>query len=165
LTGSVLHWFNHALTKGAMFLLLGGVVLRVGGVGFERIAGLGRTMPLTAFAFVIAGLSLVGVPATVGVVSKWYLVLAAVEAGAWWLAAAVLLGSLLAVAYVWRFVEAAYFRPPPADRPRPGEAPLSMLVPACLMVAACVYFGLDATWTATSAAEAAQALLTSRGAP
>jgi multicomponent Na+:H+ antiporter subunit D len=57
------------------------------------------------------------VPGTAGFVSKWYLILAALEKGQWWLVGAILLSSLLAVAYVWRFVEVAYFRaPPPEER-------------------------------------------------
>jgi NADH:ubiquinone oxidoreductase subunit 2 (subunit N) len=69
-------------------------------------------MPLTCFGIVLAGLSLIGVPGTAGFVSKWYLILAAMEKGQWWLVGAILLSSLLAVAYVWRFVEVAYFRAP-----------------------------------------------------
>jgi multicomponent Na+:H+ antiporter subunit D len=155
-TAGIVHLFNHALAKGAVFLLLGGLALRVGQPGFERLAGLGKRMPWTAAGLVVAGLSLIGVPGTVGFVSKWYLVLGALEQGWWWLAALVLLSSLLAVAYVWRVVEACYFQEPagPAQ-----EAPLSMLVPAWLMTGACIYFGLDTSVTVGAAAQAARALL------
>ena len=67
-------------------------------------------MPLTSFGIVLAGLSLIGVPATAGFTTKWYLVLGALEHGYWWLAAIVVASSLIAVAYVWRFVEAAYLQ-------------------------------------------------------
>ncbi len=46
LTAATAHLFNHALTKGGMFLLLGCVVSRCGNSDFSRLAGLGRTMPL-----------------------------------------------------------------------------------------------------------------------
>jgi len=159
LTGGIVHLFNHALTKGALFLLLGGIALRVGAVRFDAIGGIGRVMPLTSFGIVIGGLSLIGVPGTVGFVSKWYLVLAAFEVGAWWLAALIVLSSLLAVIYVWRFVEVAYFREPGAAVAKLREAPLSMLATSWLMVAACVYFGLDASLTVGGAAQAAAELL------
>ncbi|MBI3936629.1 MAG: monovalent cation/H+ antiporter subunit D family protein [Betaproteobacteria bacterium] len=159
LTGGVVHLFNHALTKGALFLLLGGVALRVGVVRFDNIGGIGRMMPVTAFGIVLGGLSLIGVPATVGFVSKWYLVLAALESGAWWLAFLIVLSSLLTVAYVWRFVEAAYFREPDPAVARLKEAPLAMLVPAWLLVGASVYFGLDTVLTVGGASQAAQDLL------
>ena len=158
LTAAVAHLFNHALTKGGMFLVLGGVVLRLGGSALDRMAGLGRTMPIAAFAFVVGGLSLIGIPGTAGFISKWYLVTAAMAEGQWWLAGAVMLSSLLAVIYVWRFVEVAYFREPPEGLPPPGEAPLSMLLPALAMIVACVWFGLDASWTGSMARAAAEAL-------
>jgi multicomponent Na+:H+ antiporter subunit D len=162
LTGAVVHLFNHGVTKGALFLLLGGVAMRAGGASFDRLAGLGQAMPLTSLGIVIAGLSLIGIPATAGFVSKWYLVLGAIERGEWWLAALVVGSSLIAVAYVWRFVEAAYLREPGPASPRPGEAPLALLVPAWLLVAACVWFGLATSFNVGAATAAAQLLLGAR---
>jgi len=159
LTAAILHLFNHAITKGALFLLIGGIALRVGSVHFGRIAGIGRVMPLTTFGVVIGGLSLIGVPLTAGFVSKWYLILAALEHGAWWLALAVVLSSLLAVVYVWRFVETAYFEKPDAEVARLKEAPAPMLVMSGLMIAGCIYLGLETSLTVGGASEAAAALL------
>jgi multicomponent Na+:H+ antiporter subunit D len=159
LTAAVVHLFNHGVTKGALFLLLGGVALRGGRAGLERVRGLGRRMPLTSLGIVIAGLSLIGVPGTAGFVSKWYLALAAIEAGRWWLAALVVATSLIALAYVWRFVEAAYLSEPDANTPTSGEAPLVMLLPAWLLVAATVYFGFDTSYTVGAARQAAALLL------
>jgi multicomponent Na+:H+ antiporter subunit D len=159
LTAAIVHLFNHALTKGALFLLLGGIAFWVGAVRFKGIAGIGRAMPLTSFGIVIGGLSLIGMPATVGFVSKWYLVLAALERGAWWLALAVVASSLLAVVYVWRFVETAYFREPDARMSALREAPASLLAPAWLLIVACVYFGIDTGLTLGGAATAAEKLM------
>ncbi|MEX2048998.1 MAG: monovalent cation/H+ antiporter subunit D family protein [Gemmatimonadota bacterium] len=157
-TAGILHLFNHALIKGALFMALGCVMYRVGSVSVERMAGLGRAMPWTMAAFVVGGLSLIGVPLTVGFVSKWYLVQAALEQGLWLVAAAVLMGSLLAVVYVWKVVEVAYFRraDPAADI---REAPLSLLAPTWVLVLANLYFGIDASLTAGVATRAAEMLL------
>jgi multicomponent Na+:H+ antiporter subunit D len=159
LTGSVVHLFNHGITKGALFLLVGGVVLRSGSAGFDCLRGLGRTMPVTSIGITLAGLSLIGVPGTAGFISKWYLVLASIEAGHAWLAAFVVATSLIAVVYVWRFVEAAYLSPPGEAAPRRGEAPLSMLVTSWVMVAACLWFGFDTSFTVEGAQRAAQLML------
>ncbi|MEK6592614.1 MAG: monovalent cation/H+ antiporter subunit D family protein [Pseudomonadota bacterium] len=159
LTAGIVHLFNHALTKGALFMLLGCFALRLGRVSFSDIGGIARVMPVTAFGIVLGGLSLIGVPGTVGFVSKWYLVLAALESGQWWIALAIVLSSLLAVVYVWRFVEVAYFHQPDAKLAKLKEARLEMLVPAWLMIAACIYFGLDAELTVSGAAQAAATLL------
>jgi len=155
LTASILHLFNHAVTKGALFMLLGGVTAACGSAVLPRLAGLGRTMPLTSFGIVIGGLSLIGVPGTVGFVSKWYLVLAAVENGQWALAGAIVASSLLAVAYVWRFVEVAYFREPAPGLVERGEAPAALLIPAYVLVAATIWFGFATSFTVGSATRAA----------
>lgn len=158
LAAAMAHVVNHGLTKGALFLLAGAMALRLGGTGMDRVAGLARTMPVTAFAFVVGGLSLVGVPGTAGFASKWALVSAAIEAGRWWIAGAVLLSSLLAVAYVWRFVECAYFREPPAGAPGRDEAPADMTGPALALTAAVVAAGLFAAPVLEASTRAAAAL-------
>ena len=122
------------------------------------MAGLNRRMPFTAFGLVIAGLSLVGIPGTAGFITKWYLVLGAMERGLWWLVAAILASSLIAAVYVWRVVEAAYLRPA-RDQPPAREAPAGMLSAALAMVALCVYFGFDTSFSIGGAQEAAALLL------
>jgi multicomponent Na+:H+ antiporter subunit D len=159
LTASVVHLFNHGITKAGLFMLAGGAVLVMGGSSMTRLAGLGRTMPLTSFGIVLGGLGLVGVPGTAGFISKWSLIVAALERGQWWLVFAIVLSSLLAVVYVWRFVEVAYFREPVAVTPGPREMPRSMLAAAWIMIAASLYFGLDSSMTLGSAAAAAQMLI------
>jgi multicomponent Na+:H+ antiporter subunit D len=160
LTGSITHLLNHGVTKGAIFVLLGGVALRAAapGVTVASLAGLARRMPLTAFGLVIAGLSLIGVPGTAGFVSKWYLILGAIDRGLWWLVAVIVATSLIAVAYVWRVVEAAYLRSP-SDETSMKEAPLAMLAAALAMAALCVYFGFDTSFSVGGAADAAALLL------
>ena len=163
MTAGMVHLFNHALTKTALFLALGAVFYRLGSARIDDLAGIGRQMPLTMFAFVIAGFSLIGVPMTVGFVSKWTLISALFDRGLWPLAVLVLLGSLLAVIYIWRVVEAAYFRPRPEGAEAVAEAPLAMLLPLWLLVAASVYFGLDTSLTLDTAERAAGLLLGALG--
>jgi multicomponent Na+:H+ antiporter subunit D len=123
------------------------------------MAGLGRRMPWTMAAFVVGGLSLIGVPLTVGFVSKWYLVAAALEAGLWPVAVLILLSSLLAVVYVWRVVEVAYFRPGPDDAPAIAEAPPTLLVPIWLLAGATLIFGVFTSLSVGTASAAARMLL------
>ncbi len=163
LTGSLVHIFNHAITKGGLFMLVGCAISVAGTPTLSRLAGLSRTMPLTAFGIVLGGLSLIGVPGTAGFISKWYLLMAAMEKGQWWLAMAIVASSLLAVVYVWRFVEVAYVRAPPADRPQRTEASLGLLVPAWIMILATIYFGFETSVSLGSAQAAAQMLLGVKG--
>jgi multicomponent Na+:H+ antiporter subunit D len=158
-SAAVLHLFNHALMKGALFLALGAVAYRLGSVSLRDFAGLGWSMPWTMGAIVVGGLSLIGVPPTVGFVSKWYLVLALIERGWWPVALVVLVGSILALIYVWRLVEVAYFQRPTEGPVARCEAPLSMLAPIWLLVAANVYFGLATDLSVGSARQVTDLLM------
>jgi multicomponent Na+:H+ antiporter subunit D len=159
LTASIVHLFNHAVTKGAVFLLIGCAVAVVGGSTLSRLAGLARVMPVTSFGILLGGLSLIGVPGTAGFISKWYLILAALEKGQYWLALAIVASSLLAIAYVWRFVEVAYFRTPRDNVAGRREASLALLLPAWILVGATLYFGLETSVSVGSAANASAMLL------
>ena len=157
-TASLIHLFNHALMKGALFMALGGIIYRIGACRMESIQDLGRQMPLTFGAIVIGGLSLIGVPGTAGFISKWYLVLAALEQHNWIVVAVILLGSLLAVAYVGKVLESLYFKPALETNEDVKEAPLLLLIPTWALVIANIYFGLNTELTVGVAQQAAQAL-------
>lgn len=161
LLAGIIHMFNHALMKTTLFLCLACVYYRMGTVKLSDLNGVGKLMPWTMAAFVIAGLSLVGIPLTVGFISKWYLIQAALERDWWWLAFAILLGSLLAVIYIWRVVEVAYFKEPAPGHAQLGikEVPISMLAPLWLLILANIYFGIDAELTSRIARQAASFLL------
>jgi multicomponent Na+:H+ antiporter subunit D len=109
-------------------------------------------------AFVAAGLSLIGVPLTVGFISKWFLVLGALEQGLWIVAVLILGGSLVAVVYIWKVVEAAYFQDYMGEL-QVREAPLSLLLPMWTLVVANFLFGFHASFTYGVARQAAQVLL------
>ena len=142
-------------------LIITCIIYRTGSASIASLAGIGRRMPWTMAAFVFGAMSLIGVPLTVGFISKWYLLLAALEQGWWPVAVAVVLTSLLAAVYCGRVVEVAYFR-----EPKPGsiqsharEAPLLMLVPVWILIAANIYFGIDTDLTVDIASRAAAVLL------
>src|SRR5690606_17423092 len=119
------------------------VVYRMGTAQLSQMHGIASRMPLTMAAFLVGGLSLIGVPLTVGFVSKWYLVSAALENGWWPIAAAILLGSLLSVIYIWRVIEVAYFRPVTELTPDVKEAHVSILIPLWIHVLTTLYIGIS----------------------
>ena len=158
LTATIIHLFNHGITKALLFMGVGAYVLRSGSSFYVHLHGLGKTMPWTSAAVVIGGISLIGVPGTAGFLSKWLLVQAAIEKGYWPLAMLIVASSLLAVMYVWRLIETLYLSPPNGERTI-QEAPLSMLLPLWIMALACIYFGFETDITLGAAKTAAQALL------
>ena len=114
---------------------------------------------LTMAAFVLAGFSLIGIPLTVGFVSKWYLITASIEQSNWIVATLILYSSLLAVVYFWKVVEIAYFRPRNDGAAPISEAPALMLVPLWILVGANIFFGIHTDLTITSAMAACQSLM------
>jgi multicomponent Na+:H+ antiporter subunit D len=108
--GAMLHIMNHALMKLVLFMVAGGIFKNMGTVDIAHLRGFPKVMPLTAVAFVIAVLSMVGIPPTGGFFSKLYLILGAIEAGAWFFVFAILLSTLLAIVYLFRVINIAFFR-------------------------------------------------------
>ena len=158
-TGGILHMFNHALAKGAVFLAMGAVMLQIGATHINKLKGLGAVMPWTMAGFTVAGLSLIGVPLTAGFVSKWYIVTAAIDRGWWPLAVVMVVSSILAVFYIWRIIDAVYFSPPGANTENVKEAPVIMLAPLWALAGASVYFGIDSSFPASVAGKAAAIVL------
>lgn len=147
LEGGLLHILGHALMKGCLFMVAGLIIYRMGTSKLSDMKGISQTMPLSCAAFALAGASMIGIPPTIGFISKYYLVLGAFEAGLWIYAAVLLAGSLLAVCYIWRFIEIAYFTGAHDDhrvdnRP-PGlrEGPVSMLAPTLFLALLCLILG------------------------
>jgi multicomponent Na+:H+ antiporter subunit D len=138
------HLASHALVKTALFLALGAVVVRTGAVGrplyFSDLHGLGRRMPKTSAAILVAGLGLIGMPLTSGFVSKWLLIRALLASEEWIAVVVIVLSSLLALVYVGRLIEAIYFTKPadsatfgiPAPAIRLGHLATFLLWSLCL---------------------------------
>lgn len=159
LAGGLVHIFNHAIMKTALFFALGAMVYRTGFSSLPKLAGIGRKMPITTAAFVVAGMGLIGVPGTAGFISKWYLAVGAIDHGWTWLVFLIVLSSLLAVIYIGRFVEIAYFREPAAELENAREPPLTMLIPLLVLAAATVYLGFDTRLTGGVATHISEFLL------
>jgi multicomponent Na+:H+ antiporter subunit D len=159
--GGLLHILNHALMKGCLFFIGGAVRYRAGVTRVPQMRGLGKAMPWTMAAFVVAALAMIGIPPTAGFFSKWYLLLGALQAGNWWWFAVIILSSLLTAVYFFRTVEMIYREPvegavaatvimdsgDPGPRPGTGAAevgdpPASMLIPILVLGVAILVAGL-----------------------
>lgn len=104
LSGGMLQAAAHAFAKASMFLGAGLMAEVAGSDRLDGLRGMGRALPLTTCAFVLAALSLVGVPPTGGFMAKWQLLSAAFSAGQWWWVVVILCGGLLAGGYMFRAV-------------------------------------------------------------
>ena len=101
----------------------------------DELGGLGRRMPITFACFLIAGLSLSGIPPLSGFASKWLIYRAAFEGGHWAFALAALMSSLFTLAAVLKFAHAAFMGPASPKAAQMHEAPAIMLIPMAFLVA------------------------------
>lgn len=145
-SASLFHLINHALMKGALFMAVGGIALSLGSTQMRDLAGVARRAPWTVTALGISALSLVGVPLTAGFLSKVALFNASLEHGWWWVVVVLAISSVLAVLYVGRILETAFFKTPGPMQAKVTEAPLTLLVPLWVLAILNIYFGLDASF-------------------
>jgi formate hydrogenlyase subunit 3/multisubunit Na+/H+ antiporter MnhD subunit len=139
-TGALYLALAHGLAKAAMFLSAGSL-LRFG--GHDRIAELDRAvhrLPLTLTAFTLAGVSIMGLPPSGGFIGKWLLLEEAFRQGRFVLAVVILLGGVLAAAYVFKVVGHA-FTPAERERRLRAVAP-AMEWSALLLAVAAIVLGL-----------------------
>ncbi|WP_435360594.1 complex I subunit 5 family protein [Haloarchaeobius sp. DFWS5] len=102
LTAALVYSLNHALAKGALFLISGTVRTAVGSTEFDRLGGMAGRLPYLSAAFFIAGLGLVGIPPLLGFFGKFLVFDAAVNAGSGLGVALALAGAILTIAYFTR---------------------------------------------------------------
>jgi multicomponent Na+:H+ antiporter subunit D len=144
-SGGALHIATHAAGKITLFFCAGAVFTATSRTQVSDLDGLGRAMPWTFGAFLVASISIIGLPPLGGVWSKWLLLLGAADAGQTVMLMVLLAGSLLSLAYLMPIPARAFFRPP-AERAGHGEAPWTLVLPLVLTALACVvlFFGADA---------------------
>ena len=141
-TGGAMHIVMHAVGKITLFFCAGAIYVAHHKTEINELDGIGRLMPVTMFAFLIASLSIIGLPPFGGTWSKWFLALGALDAGYVFAAVVFMISSLLNIAYLLPIVTRAFFKPLP-DHPdgapvRIAEAPLACVVPICITAFGCL---------------------------
>ena len=131
MTGGLLHIAMHAFGKITLFFCAGAIYVASHKKYISEMDGLGRKMPITYFAFFLGSLSIIGMPPLGGFLSKWQLVIGAVQADQLVLVAVLLISSLLNAAYFFPIVYRGFFAPAKSGTEDEGfhEAPLWCLVP------------------------------------
>ncbi len=141
LTATLVTLFNHGITKATLFMSLGILTLSCGSSFIDRISGIGKRKPWTGLAFLIGGLSLVGVPGTAGFISKWLLVEAALDSGSTLIALLIVVSSLLAIVYIWNVTEHIFFKESNLEYVAPVLS-FRIYIPVWILSLSCVYFGV-----------------------
>lgn len=137
IAGGAMHIIMHAAGKITLFFCAGAIYTAAHKTKVSELHGLGKQMPWTFAAFILASLSIIGVPPLGGVWSKWFLMLGAADAGQIAVLIILLLSTLLNIAYLIPIGINA-FRSEPSAPATHGEAPMMMVVPLCMTAAACI---------------------------
>ena len=131
-----MHVAAHAFAKITLFFCAGMILVSLHKTTVTELRGIGRYMPITVSAWIIASLAIIGLPLTGGFWSKWYLAQGAWAAGEPVLLAVILAGSLLAAGYLLPPAIRAFYTPPTGVSATESaleapEAPRSSLIALC----------------------------------
>ncbi|MBI1371881.1 MAG: monovalent cation/H+ antiporter subunit D family protein [Phycisphaera sp.] len=113
--GGALHIATHAVGKITLFFCAGAIYVQLHKTQVSELDGMGRRMPWTFAAFTIASISIIGLPPMGGAWSKWFLALGAADAHQYPLLAALMISSLLNIAYLLPIPMRAFFAKPKPD--------------------------------------------------
>jgi multicomponent Na+:H+ antiporter subunit D len=147
--GAGMQMATHAAGKITLFFCAGAIYVAAHKTEVSQLDGIGRTMPVTMLAFLVASLSIIGMPPLGGSWSKWFLALGALDAGWPYLVGVLMLSSLLNVAYLMSIVARAFFKPPEVGAGSGAvgikEAPLPCLIALCATALLCIalFFSAD----------------------
>ncbi|NIV38702.1 MAG: oxidoreductase, partial [Anaerolineae bacterium] len=131
---------SHALAKAAMFMAAGNLMRHA---GHDRIAELDlvtQRLPLSVAAFALSGISIMGLPPSGGFIAKWWLLEAAITTGMWAWVVVLVLGGIMAAAYVFKVVGFAFTKARATHEACP--VPASMEWIAMLLALGAIALGL-----------------------
>jgi len=143
--GGIVHIANHAFSKITLFFCAGAIYVATRKKCISEMSGLGRTMPFTFAAFAVASLSMIGAPPVAGFVTKWKLLVGAMEmpTHSMGILLVLLASTLLNVAYFAPVTYKAFFgKRPEGEETGIREAPLSMVVPILIAAGVSVFIGI-----------------------
>ena len=147
------HVMNHAVMKSLLFLAVGILVYRLKTREISAFKGIGKVMPFTAGCMSIGILAMMGLPPFNGFISKFLMLYAAVSAGYWYIAALILLGSIIAAIYYIRLIRTVFFEK--YEGPAVEEAPLTMRIPIGILTSVVIFNGIFPQFALKLAASAA----------
>lgn len=132
ITGSIMHIVLHAFGKITLFFCAGAIYVASHKTKVSELDGIGKQMPFTMAAFTLAAISMIGLPPMGGFLSKWYLIIGAIEAGQTPIIVVLVVSTILNAGYFLPIIYAAFFKEPNPEIPNPKsqirEAPVLMVV-------------------------------------
>ena len=144
--GGSMHIAMHAVGKITLFFCAGAIYVAAHKTDISDMRGLGRAMPFTFAAFFVASISIIGLPPGGGAWSKWFLAVGAVEEGYLVLMGALMVSSLLNIAYLIPIPVRAFMAAEDGKKIEYNEAPMMCVVPLCITAVGSVVLFFVAEW-------------------
>ena len=156
-SAALLHAAFHALMKTTLFYSGRSLIVRSGSSTVERLRGVARLEPIGFAAFILASLSLVGIPPASGFYSKWRIGLGVTASYGWVPVAVIAAGTVVSMVYYARVLHVGLAEPPHAATARPaiGHPTRALLV---VLAAACILLGVFGPGVEAALARAATAI-------
>lgn len=145
LIGGLVHLVHQGLMKITLFFCAGVFAERAGIHAVADLNGIGPRMPWTSVCFSLGAMGMIGIPPLAGFVSKVYLGIGGLQAGAPWVIAVLAGSSLLNAAYFLPLLYRIWFLPATGNK-EPSERRLGLVAPAVATALAALAAGLFAGW-------------------
>lgn len=160
LAAGVFYFAHHIIMKSNLFFLSGAIYRLGGSYRREDLGGLWTARPGLSLVFLVPALSLCGIPPLSGFWGKLLMLRAGVDAGTWWLVAAVLVASVLTLLAVMRIWGDVFWKAAPEGRPVSREPlPLMLWVVMVGLAVGTLWIGFTVEPLWTLAERAAEQLM------
>lgn len=140
--GGLLHLFAHAIASATAFLTIAAVAYRTGTTKISELGGMIHRMPITYTVYLIAIISMAGIPPMAGFVSKWLILQGLASKGLLFIAFAAFFGSIGSFMYVFRPLAAVFLGQLAPKYDNLKEAPIFMVIPMVIMTGITLFIGV-----------------------
>ena len=134
LAGSLFYLVNDAVMQATLFVLAGIAATHYGAHTIEQWGTLRTRAPWLAGALIVVALSMIGIPPTGGFFGKWYMILGAIQAGEYAAVAAVIVATLLTLAYFALLIVRVFGGQAVAAPPTAAALPMPLPLRVCVGV-------------------------------
>ncbi len=140
--GGVFYLLNDAVMQAGLFFWAGAIIHLYGVRTIDDLVRLQGGAGWMSVALVVIALSMIGIPPTGGFFGKWYIILGAVEAQNYFAIAAVLIATLLTLAYFLKLFERVFRDRSAQQPPLMREIPLAVRISLGATSVAVIVLGL-----------------------
>lgn len=140
--GGLYHILAHALASAGAFMAIAAVARVTGTTKMKEMGGMIHKMPITYLAYLIAIISMAGIPPMGGFISKWIIFQAVIDKGLIFVGIAVFFGSIGSFLYVFRPLAALFLGQELTEFKHVKEAPIMMLIPTFIIMGLNLYTGV-----------------------